>query len=152
MGEPHWPGDPPPPHVAGGMQVPQLGIRFPHPSPAGPQLMFWSWHVFGVHVPPEGTHLPATHDWLAGHVPQSSALPHPSPACPHDRPWPWHVSGWQPLLPQHTPGVPHPPHVCGAVHVPQLGMTPPQPSPAGPHWMLDGHACGVHMLDGGVQH
>jgi hypothetical protein len=62
MGMPHWPGELLPPQVAGGMQVPQLGIRLPQPSPAGPQLMFWSWQVFGVQVPPVGTHWPATHD------------------------------------------------------------------------------------------
>jgi hypothetical protein len=38
------------------------------------------------------------------------------------------------------------------VHVPQLAMTPPHPSLAGPHVTLAGHGCGVHMLEGGAQH
>jgi hypothetical protein len=38
------------------------------------------------------------------------------------------------------------------VHVPQLVITPPHPSPAGPHWMVEGQGCGVHIPDGGVQH
>ena len=63
-----------------------------------------------------------------------------------------HVCGTQPLIPPHCPATPPPPHVCGGAHVPQLAMTPPQPSPAGPHITLAGHACGVHMPDGGVQH
>jgi hypothetical protein len=63
-----------------------------------------------------------------------------------------HVSGVQPLLPPQTPEVPPPPHVCGAVHVPQLAMTPPHPSLAGPHWMLAGQGCGVHVVEGGVPH
>ena len=88
-GYPHWPGVPPPPHVCGGVQVPQLGISLPQPSPAGPQLMFWSWQLFGVQLPPGGA--------------------------------------------PHWPGTPPPPHVWGGVHVPQLAMRFPQPSPAGPH-------------------
>src|ERR1019366_8886683 len=36
---PHCPGVPPPPQLAGGVHVPQLAIRLPHPSPAGPHVM-----------------------------------------------------------------------------------------------------------------
>jgi hypothetical protein len=53
-GKPHWPGVPPPPHVSGGVQLPQLGISLPQPSPAGPQVMFWLWQVFATQVPPSG--------------------------------------------------------------------------------------------------
>src|SRR3984957_13082625 len=49
-GAPHCPGLPPPPQVCGGVHVPQLGISLPQPSPAGPQEMFWSMQVMGVHV------------------------------------------------------------------------------------------------------
>src|SRR2546423_463534 len=41
------------------------------------------------------------------------------------------VAGTQPAEPPHTPGVPPPPHVCGAVQVPQSNV-PPQPSPCWP--------------------
>jgi hypothetical protein len=53
--------------------------------------------------------------------------------------WSAHVRGVQPVTPPHWPETPPPPHVSGGVHVPQLAMTPPQPSPAGPHSTLAGH-------------
>ena len=60
------------------------------------------------------------------------------PSPPHTRPG----------LPQ-TPGVPPPPQVEGALQVPHWS-SPPQPSPAGPHWMLCcAQVSGVHAL--GVQ-
>jgi hypothetical protein len=36
------------------------------------------------------------------------------------------------FVPPHWLGTPPPPHVCGSVHDPQ-SITPPQPSPIGPH-------------------
>jgi hypothetical protein len=57
-----------------------------------------------------------------------------------------------PLLPPHWPETPAPPQVCGGVHVPQLAMTPPHPLLAGPHCWPAGQGCGVHELEGGVQH
>lgn len=47
---PHWPGVPPPPHVSGEAHVPHW-IKLPHPSPAGPQVMFCCWQVTGTHAP-----------------------------------------------------------------------------------------------------
>src|ERR1019366_3974728 len=51
---PHWPATPPPPHVVGVGQEPQLAITFPQPSPAGPQSIICSLHVRGTHVLPGG--------------------------------------------------------------------------------------------------
>jgi len=48
--KPHCPGVPPPPHVWGGVQGPQL-MAPPQPSPAGPQPMFCCAQVWGTHVP-----------------------------------------------------------------------------------------------------
>jgi hypothetical protein len=48
------------------------------------------------------------------------------------------------LLPQ-TDGTPPPPQICGAVHVPQLAINPPQPSGHGPQLIPAGHAvAGTH--------
>ena len=47
MLEPHWPATPAPPQVAGGVQVPQLGMTLPQPSPDGPQAMLSCWQVIG---------------------------------------------------------------------------------------------------------
>jgi hypothetical protein len=83
------------------------------------------------------THFPvdALHVWPLGHGGQVTMLPQPSLAVPHWMPWAAHDLGAQ--VPAsgapHWPGTPPPPHVCGGVHVPQLGMRFPQPSPAGPH-------------------
>jgi len=44
----------------------------------------------------------------------------------------------------HTLGVPPPPHVCGALHVPQLSV-PPQPSGIDPQFLpCAAHVVGVH--------
>ena len=101
IGVPHWPGELLP-QVSPPVQVPQLGMRLPQPSPAGPQLMF-SWaHVWGTHEPPS-----------FGQVPQpfGMRLPQPSPAGPHVMFSCAQVSGTQPELPPQTPDVPPPPHV-----------------------------------------
>ena len=45
---PHLPA-PPPPHVWPVGQLPHM-ISFPQPSPAGPQSIPWSAHVFAVHT------------------------------------------------------------------------------------------------------
>jgi len=50
---PHWLGVPPPPHVAGATHGPHW-MTSPQPSPAGPQVMFCSWHVSGTQLPPSG--------------------------------------------------------------------------------------------------
>jgi hypothetical protein len=47
--EPHTPGFPPPPHVAGGTHGPHWSVP-PHPSPAGPQERFSSGQVSGTQM------------------------------------------------------------------------------------------------------
>jgi len=48
--------------------------------------------------------------------------------------WPVHVEICAHRFAQpHVFGVAPPPHVVGASHVPQLGVSPPQPSPTTPH-------------------
>jgi hypothetical protein len=52
-----------------------------------------------------------------------------------------HVIGVQPVL-QHWPGIPQPPQVCGAGHMPQ-SIEAPHPSPAGPQAIPScAHVCG----------
>jgi hypothetical protein len=96
-------------------------------------------HVAGTHdVEP---HAPATppppHVSPAGHE-QVISPPHPSPFVPQPTPAVEHVMGVQP--PQ-TPETPPPPHVCPDAQGPQ-SSAPPQPSPAGPHWMF----CAAHVV------
>ncbi len=107
---PHWPGTPPPPHVSGVVQLPQLSDP-PQPLPAGPHMMFCEAQVIGVHV--GMPHWPGTppppHVCGETQVPQLSEPPQPSPAGPHAMFCDAHVSGVQP--PPHWFGVPPPPHV-----------------------------------------
>ena len=56
---PHTPRVPPPPHVSGDTHMPHW-IKSPQPSPAGPQLMPWSWQVIGTHAPGGVPHWPKT--------------------------------------------------------------------------------------------
>ena len=65
---------------------------------------------------------------------QSRVPPQPSEIVPPDAPWAAHVVGVQP----QTFGVPPPPHVFGAVQVPQLNV-PPQPSGTEPQLFPAGH-------------
>jgi hypothetical protein len=72
---------PPPPHVCGAVQLPQLSVP-PHPSLGLPQLAFRSVQVFLVQVLPP-------HWWVApqlcpvGQTPQFSVPPQPSLIEPH---------------------------------------------------------------------
>ena len=66
------------------------------------------------------------------HEPQLRTPPQPSAHEPQFFPSAAQVVGVQ-EEPAHLPPVPQ---VCPAGHVPQLAMVPPQPSGAGPHWML----------------
>jgi hypothetical protein len=137
------PGVPPPPHVCGGVQVPHW-IRFPQPSPAGPQEMFCCAQDSGTQLdfPPQTPDTPPPPHVCGGvQLPQLViTMPQPSPVGPQERPWAMQVEGMQPPplppasagTPPHCPGTPPPPHVCGGVHVPQLAIVLPQPSPAGP--------------------
>ncbi len=91
-------------------------------------------------MPPSGRTFSAPHTlgWppppqvsLAGHVPPSGAQvtrpPQPSAMTPQFIGLGQLVAGTQPELPPHTLSVPPPPHVSGAVQVPQ-SYVPPQPS------------------------
>jgi hypothetical protein len=85
---PHWPETPPPPHVWGGVHVPQLVMMPPHPSLAGPHMTL-DGQGWGVHMPDGGApHWPDTpappHVCPAGHGLQSAVRPpQPSLCCPH---------------------------------------------------------------------
>jgi hypothetical protein len=70
----------------------------------------------------------ATHMRLGGQEPQSSTPPHPSPIIPQLAPSASHVCAVQP----HLFVMPPPPHVFGAMQLPQWSI-PPHPSGASPH-------------------
>ena len=92
-------------------------------------------------IPGGSPHLlnpPPPHVSGAVHVPHWSSPPQLSAAGPQSYPSAVHVVGVQ-AAPPSGPAVnephllnPPPPHVSGAVHVPQ-SRTPPQPSPFLPH-------------------
>src|SRR5512140_2508174 len=109
---PHWLGVVPP-QIAGGVQVPQLAMRPPQPSPTGPQLAPSCAHVLGTHgeppsAPPRPHVLVPPPPQYAGavQVPQSSGLPQPSPCVPHVAPSRAHVFG----VHDEPPSVPPWPH------------------------------------------
>lgn len=128
-------GVPPPPHVDGGVQVPQSSTP-PQPSAAGPQLKPSFAQVVGVHVGAPQTPGVPPPPQVAGELqlPQSMRPPQPSPAGPHFSPRSVHVLGVQGVVvgAPHLPETPPPPHVAGAVQSPQY-VEPPQPSPTQPH-------------------
>src|SRR5258708_39393945 len=84
---PHTPGVLPPPHVSGKPHVPQLEMRLPQPSPAGPQLYPCCAHVSGMQpfMPPHWPGTPPPPHVCGGvHVPQLAMMPPPpSLAGPH---------------------------------------------------------------------
>jgi hypothetical protein len=117
----------------------------PQPSVLRPH---WYWacrQLFGVQSAPT----PQTLAWQERpqeHAPQSSTPPQPSGAWPQGRgdPRSWQVIGTHP--PQ-TFGVPPPPQVWGAGHVPHW-MSPPQQSLAGPQSSpRSTQVIGVHSRD-----
>jgi hypothetical protein len=166
---PHTLSVPPPPHVSGAVQVPQLYVP-PHPSPCRPQLVPAHAAVMEMGtqtlrppsmIPPSGRTFSAPHtfDWPppphvsgAWQVPPSAlqwtAPPQPSETTPQFISLGHVVSGTQPELPPQTLWVPPPPHVSGAVQVPQL-YVPPQPSLSTPQ-LRPAHAAacviGTHEL------
>jgi hypothetical protein len=89
--EPHTLGVPPPPHVCGEVQLPQLTVTLPQPSGCGPHFPRKSAHVFGVQVPPPATaHLlgpPPPQNSGATQPPQLIVLPQPSLWRPQSMPW-----------------------------------------------------------------
>jgi hypothetical protein len=136
---PHWFGVPPPPHEAPPVQLPQLSVP-PQPSDCVPQLALSAVQVVFVHVPGVPHSLGPAAPQTCGEVqvPHMSVPPQPSPAVPQlieTPPAPalahvlgTHIPGGLP----HALAVPAPPHVSGAVQVPQLSV-PPQPSACVPH-------------------
>ena len=135
---------PPPPQISPAfMHVPHCTTP-PQPSAIGPQFAPTLAHVFGAHaVPPQTLGVPPPpQDLGTAHVPQvGRSPPQPSATGPQFAPTLAHVLGVQAGPPSTVPGtpVPHrlgpaPPQISPAavLHVPQLAMTPPQPSPAGP--------------------
>jgi hypothetical protein len=101
-----------------------------------PQFMPSAAQVVGVHGGGGVQHTLACvgepHCWPEGQPPQLTVPPHPSDIGPHCTlrdAQSAAVRGTQPSVPLQSPGVaPPPPHVCGAVHAPQSGVRPPQPS------------------------
>src|SRR5256885_6275537 len=93
---PHWPGTPPPPHVAGALQLPQFKIPL-QPSPAGPQVRLCCAQVSGTQL---DAHFPATPPppqlCPAGQVPQGMVCPHPSAMVPQLFPCAMQVVGTHP--------------------------------------------------------
>jgi hypothetical protein len=67
-------------------------------------------------------------------MPHCCNPPQPLPAGPQLMFCDAHEMGLQLGAPQ-WPGMPPPPHVCGATHGPQ-SSNPPHPLPAGPHVMF----------------
>jgi hypothetical protein len=110
----------------------------------------------GVHVPPPpAPHLlappPPQTSPLFGHVPHETKPPHPSASGPHSMPPAVQsatVRGVHPLLPPQMLGVPPPPQIWGAVHVPHE-MRPPQPSARGPQLLFgkSAHVFGLHEFE-----
>jgi hypothetical protein len=90
------------------------------------------WHT------PVHPHLPGAlgsppHDCGRLQVPHCKVLPHPSPACPHEMFWLAHdieaqLSGFPPLVPPQTLGMPPPPQV---------------PASQPPHWTTPPHLVSV---------
>jgi len=115
--------------VSGGVHTPQSTVA-PQPSATTPQLspvgqpagvQFGMPHWLGTPPPPQ----------VAGgvHIPQSIWLPQPSPAIPQPMFCCMHDSGEQ-LPVMHWPLEPQ---VADELQLPQLAVTPPQPSPQTPH-------------------
>ena len=144
---PHTLGVPPPPHVCGAVHDPQ-SYEPPQPSLAMPQLMPPHAVDCGICVhdgplstmPPSGRRSDAPHVFgsppppqvvpvgQAAPPPQLTRPPQPSATAPQFCPEGQVASGTQADDPPQTLGVPPPPHVAGAVQVPQSMMLP-QPSP-----------------------
>jgi hypothetical protein len=137
---------PPPPHVAGEVQVPHW-ISPPQPSLAGPQLSPQSAHVFGVQLllPPQLLALPPPpHVAGALQLPHWITPPHPSPIGPQLTASSVHVAGTHcpkppeplscvrlpPPLPL-SPLPPLPPSLCESE--PSIPPPPPSPDPPSPN-------------------
>jgi hypothetical protein len=110
---------------------PQSFVIAPHVKPFAAHVTVgvhcWHWCV-ELHVPPPPQ---------PGH---GSVPPHPSSPEPHCQPSCAHVFGVHP----HWFATPPPPHVFGAVHVPQ-SVVPPQPSEIVPQFSPAPHVFGAHV-------
>jgi hypothetical protein len=129
---PHVLGLPPPPHVvplahAAPPSSPAHWTSPPQPSATAPQFMP-AGHVVSamqpaeppqtLGVPPPPSELPPPHVWGSEQFPQSITLPQPSPCWPQLTARVVHVAGTHAAVPPQTLGVPPPPQVVGAVHMP----------------------------------
>ena len=140
---PHWPGTPPPPHVCGGVHVPQRGddvaaavacrAAVDHLRRAGERRARAGGGA------PHGARSAAAAAGLTGRarvaVRQSARRSRRSAGrrCPR---YAAQVSGvHEPPRPERRtrPGVPPPPQVCPAGQLLQLAVRLPQPSLCGPH-------------------
>jgi hypothetical protein len=77
---------------------------------------FLAPHTLGWPPPPHSS--PAGHDPPS--TPQETDPPHPSETTPQFIPALQDVTGVHPAFPPQLLGVPPPPHVAGALHVPQV--------------------------------
>jgi hypothetical protein len=130
---PHTFGVPPPPQVAGGVNVAhEDAMRPPHPSACWPQReeTLGSLHVFGTHgaAPPQTLGVPPPpHDWPAGQLaPHCMTPPQPSATSPQFAPACAQVRGVQP------PEVPVEPSESGTRFPGDVASKGSPPSPAAP--------------------
>lgn len=107
--QPQWFSTPPPPHVAGAVQLPHEASVPPQPSDGVPQFAPRLVHVFLVQPQTLSTP-PPPHESTPLHVPQSSVAPHPSETRPQFFPREEQVFGTQGAVP-HTLATPPPPQV-----------------------------------------
>jgi hypothetical protein len=120
FGHPQTWGVPLPPQVLGEVHEPQSSVLL-QPSETDPQLSPSAVQVVATHVlAPQTFALPPPPQLPVEHVPQSSVPPQPSGIVPQFRPSAVHEAFVQP----HALGVPAPPHVSGAVQVPQVTVVP----------------------------
>ena len=131
---------PPPPQNAGDVQLLQLAVSPPQPSDCWPQVPAGkSVQVSGVQlgappqtfgVPPQPQQLPPEQvPQLAVRPPQPSlATPQLAPSCAQVLGT--HAGG----APPHSLGLPPQPQHAGAEQLPQLAVSPPQPSLTGPQF------------------
>ncbi len=129
-GVPQAKGVPPPPHVAGEAQLPQLSSAL-QPSEGVPQVALNAAQVVGMQttVEPHTFARPPPPQVCPAMVqpPQSRVPPQPSGTVPQLTAWSAHDFGAHVAPLPQTLAIPPPPQLAGAVQVPQ-SIFPPQPS------------------------
>ncbi len=150
---PHTFAVPPPPQLAGVVQLPHWSVA-PHPSEMAPQSLPSSAHVFGTHP----LHAWSMHVAPAGHEPQAIFWPvHASLTVPQVAPSVWQALGSG--AGTHALAT----HCCPPVQVPHIKVPPhpsemvPQSLPAAAHvvvwhvvhvWLTASQACPEPQLFG----